>query len=139
GDQPRMSCHVPLPAHDFILKKTDWMIIRLLLDNSKRSISEMAKAIRVSTRTVTRRLELMMESNSYFLSPVVDATRVDGFLYLFIISIPNEAAKAAIDDKLRQSISKIFFADTSAQHYSVIPSICQNISKAEEICDLLSN
>jgi DNA-binding Lrp family transcriptional regulator len=139
ADQPRMSWNIPFPAHDFILKKNDWMIIGLLLKNSKRSVSETAKAVGVSTRTVTRRLEVMMESNSFFLSPIVDATRVDGFLYHFVISIPNEAAKPAIDAELRQSISRIIFADTSAQHYSVIASICQNISEAEEICDLVRN
>jgi DNA-binding Lrp family transcriptional regulator len=138
-EQPETSWKIPFPAHDLDLKKSDWLIVRLLLQNSKRSVSEIAKAVGVSTRTVTRRLEVMMERKSFFLSPVVDATKVDGFLYHFVISIPDEAAKPAIDEKLRQSISRVVFADTSAQHYSIIAAICQNISEAEEICDLMRN
>lgn len=129
----------PFPSHDLELRKSDWRIVKLLLKNSKRTVSEIAKAIGFSTRTVARRLEVMMERNTFFLSPVVDVRKVNGFLYHFIISIPNQAAKPAIDEKLRQSISRIVFADTSAQHYSIIATICQNISEAEEICDLMKN
>ena len=138
-EQPKMSWKIPFPAHDLELKKSDWRIVKLLLKNSKRSVSEIAKVIGVSTRTVTRRLEVMMERNTFFLSPVVDVRKVDGFLYHFIISIPNQDAKPAVDEKLRQSASSIVFADSSAQYYSIIASICQNISEVEEICDLMKN
>jgi DNA-binding Lrp family transcriptional regulator len=137
--EPRMSWKIPFPLPDLELKKTDWQIIGLLLKNSKRSVSEIAKAVGVSSRTVTRRLELMMEQNSFFLSPVVDAANVDGFLYHFVISFRDQSVKPGADQRLRQSIGRIVFVDTSAQRYSIIASICRNISEAQVTTNLIRN
>jgi DNA-binding Lrp family transcriptional regulator len=135
--KPELVWNIPFPALTHELKKTDWLIIRSLFKNSKQNVSEIAANIGVSTRTIARRLDFMMEQRAFFLSPIVDAKKVDGFLYHFIISFGSSNRKQAADSILRQSVSRIVFTDTSATSYSIIATICQNISEAQEISDLM--
>ena|ERR1035437_9829731 len=119
------------------LKRTDWKIVRFLLKDSRKNVSEIAEGIGVSTRTVGRRLDVMTEDSSFFLSPIVDVKKVDGFLYQFLISYDDKKDKAVADELLRRSMERIIFADTNAERYTVIASICQNISGARKISDWL--
>jgi hypothetical protein len=86
---------------------------------------------------VRRRLELMSENTIFFLSPIVDVKRVEGFLYHFVISYSNKKDKLAADEKLHGSIKRIVFADTTAEYFTVLSAICQNISDARQITDWL--
>jgi DNA-binding Lrp family transcriptional regulator len=136
--RPYASWTIPFPPCRMKLKKTDWQIIRYLLKDSRKNASEIGKGVGVSTRTVGRRLALMTNDNCYFPNPVVDAKKVDGFLYHFVISYDNKKDKAAADELLRRSIGNIVFVDTNAELFTVMASICQNISEARKISDWLS-
>ncbi len=131
--RPQASWKVLFPPHNIKLKRTDWLIIRLLLRNSKRSVSEIAKGTGISTRTVTRRLSVMIERRSFFLRPIVDVKRLDGFLYQFVISFHDAAKKSIADGIMRGSVRNIIYADTYPEGYSIIAAICQNLSEAEQV------
>lgn len=136
-DRPYASWVIPFPPCRLKLRKTDWQIIRYLLKDSRKSVSEIAKGVGVSTRTVGRRLALMTEDNCFFPNLVVDAKKVDGFLYHFVISYFNRKDKATADELMRRSIGGIVFADTNAELFTVMAAICQNISEANKIADWL--
>jgi DNA-binding Lrp family transcriptional regulator len=132
-----VSWEIPFPESNKKLKKTDWQIIRTLLKDSRKSASEIAAEIGVSTRTARRRLEALAADNSFFPSPIVDVKRIDGFLYHFVISYADKKDKAVADGLLRRKIRGIIFADTNADLHTVIGSVCQNISEARQISDWL--
>jgi DNA-binding Lrp family transcriptional regulator len=135
--KPYASWKIPFPPCRMKLKKTDWQIVRSLLKDSRKRVSQISKEIGVSTRTVKRRLDAMTFDNSFFANPIVDVKKVDGFLYHFVISYDNEKDKATADGLLRRSLGGIIFVDTNAESYTVVASICQNISEASQISDWL--
>jgi DNA-binding Lrp family transcriptional regulator len=137
ANKPSASWNIPFPPCRLKLKKTDWQIVRFLLKDSRKSVPEIANGIGVSTRTVRRRLAVMTEDGSFFLSPIVDWKKVDGFLYHFVVSYNDKKDKAAENGLLHRSIKRIVFCDTSADRYTVVAAICQNISGARQISDWL--
>jgi DNA-binding Lrp family transcriptional regulator len=134
---PSLSWKTLFPPCKMRLKKTDWEIVRFLLKDSRKSVSQIAKGIGVSTRTVGRRLAAMTEDRSFFINPIVDVKKVDGFMYHFVVSYDDRKDKEAADDSLQRSIRGIVFADTTAELHTVIGSICQNISEARKVSDFL--
>jgi DNA-binding Lrp family transcriptional regulator len=135
--KPYASWQIPFPPSRMKLKKTDWQIIQSLLGDSRKNVSEIAEEIEVSTRTIRRRLDSMTEDNSFFPNPIVDASKVDGFLYHFVVAYDNKKDKAKVDQTLHESTEGIMFVDTNAELYSVIGAICQNISEANQISNRL--
>lgn len=134
GPSPSVSWEVPFPPCRVNLKATDWRIILYLMADSRKSLPEIAQATGVSTRTVTRRLDEMTENNAFFLSQNVDAKRVDGFIYHFVVSFIDERSKSASVGEL-QGVPKLIFADTNARRHAVVSAICRNISEASRISD----
>ncbi len=64
---------VNLPRCNHKSKQIDWMIIGALLKNADKKIPEIAQELKISSKTVKRRLNMMMESSSaFFLQPILD-------------------------------------------------------------------
>jgi len=121
------------PTVNMRLKLTDWSLMEMLLQNSHASPSAMAAKIGVSARTVRRRLALLSENQAFFVDPVVDFKQIAGFLYMFIISYSSRKEKNDGDSLLFKSPEPIIFVDTTAEFYTVIAIICQNVSQANRI------
>ncbi len=62
----------------FRMTKLDWEIISLLLRDAERKPDDLAKQLRVSTRTVKRRLNMMMKESAIFIMPMVDLRKTEG-------------------------------------------------------------
>lgn len=138
ADKPSAVWNIPFPQCRMKLKKTDWQMSRLLLKDSRKKVSEIAKETRVSARTVRRRFALMTEDISFFPNPIVDVKKVNGFVYLFVVSYHNKKEnKFATDAALRKEIERIIFLDTNAEYYTVIAAVFKNISEANKISDWL--
>jgi DNA-binding Lrp family transcriptional regulator len=123
---------IPFPPSSKNLKKTDWQIIKFLSSKSRKNVSEIANEVGISARTVRRRLDMMTENNCFFLSPVMDVKKVEGFLYHCVILFDDKKAKAVTDSVLRKSIERVVFVDSSAEFYSAVSTICRNISEAQQ-------
>ncbi len=138
-DMPSAAWKIPFPPCRMRLKKIDWQIARLLFKDSRKNVSEIAKSIGVSARTVRRRLALMAEDSSFFPNPIVDMKKVDGFAYLFLVWYLDRKEKSVTDAGLRQEIERIIFLDASADYYTVIAAVCRNVSEAGKILDFLKS
>ncbi len=57
------------PTNRMKLKEIGWKIIKALRYDPRRNLSEVAQELRVSSRTVKRRLTLMIEANAFFMVP----------------------------------------------------------------------
>ena len=67
----------------------------------------------------------MSEHGSFFINPIVDVKKIDGFLYHFLISYESKKNKTAADQMLRGLIRGIVFVDTNAELYTVVGAICR--------------
>src|SRR5712664_3579578 len=72
GAKLTTSWKVNVPRCDHQPKELDWRIVGLMLRNTERKFLEMAGALHVSTRTVKRRVNLMMASSAFFVQPELD-------------------------------------------------------------------
>jgi len=92
------------------------------------SVSGIASALGVSTRTVRRRLDFMTAGSVFFPNPISDARKVDGFVYFFLVSYQDKKTKSATDSRLKREIERIIFLDANAEFYTVTAAVCKNIS-----------
>jgi DNA-binding Lrp family transcriptional regulator len=138
-EAPSVSWNIPFPKSKMKFKKTDWQIVKILFEDSRKSNLEIAKCLQISTRTVRRRLELMAGDNAFFPTPIVDIKKVDGFVYLFAIEYTSKENKSFTDNRLRNEIQKIIFLDTNSEIYTVVAAVCENISKANKISEWLKS
>src|SRR5881409_131895 len=67
-----------LRTTSFRMTRLDWEIVSLMLRDAERKLDEIAKQLRVSTRTVKRRVNMMMEDAAIFAMPIVDLRRTEG-------------------------------------------------------------
>lgn len=79
----------------------------------------------------------MTEANAFYPTQDVDAKRVDGFIYHFVVTFVDEGLKSASSEQLYKSVPGIIFADANASMRVVISAICRNISQAGEISERL--
>ena len=133
ASSPGMHWNDPFPRCNMKLRKTDWLIIRAIRREARKGLPEIAKQIQVSTRTVKRRLSMMIEANAFFLMPVFDHARSAGVVCSYTVSFPDTNEKPKIDEQIKSRLARLVFSNTSAKMYSVFSVICNNVSEADEI------
>lgn len=119
------------PPSDFTLRRTDWQIVKALRSDPRKSISDIAKEVKISARTVKRRLTLMEDARAFYLHPKVNVKKSPGMTYHFLVS-SQDGKKSRVDQVLRSKLAGVVYVDTAAKQYSVFATFCSNISEAEE-------
>jgi DNA-binding Lrp family transcriptional regulator len=122
-----------LPSCDLDLKKIDWQIIKAMQKDPRRRLAEIANEIKVSTRTVKRRLTVLTDGNAFFSVPRLNIAKAPGVNCRFIVFCPDENKKRRVDELIRSRPERIVFAHTGAKQYSAFTILCNNISEANEI------
>lgn len=116
------------------LRKVDWQIVTAIANEPRKMISEIAHDVKVSRRTVRRRIDLMTEGNAFFMLPTLDLKKITILPCNFMFFCPDQGKKRAVDALiLSKREESIFFAHTSAVGHSTISLACANITEAEEI------
>ena len=121
------------PALDLKMKRTDWEIVKAFRSDPRRSPSEVADEIRISTRTVKRRLTAMTESNSIFMLPELDYDKSLGVACDFLIVCPNETKRSEVNKLMRAKLERVVFSLTEVKGFSIFALICPNLSESEEV------
>lgn len=114
------------------LKRTDWKILKALRRNPMQSNAEIAKEVKVSTRTVNRRLSFMTEARAIYSYGTNDVKRTPGMTYFFLVNFANEAKKREVDGKILSGLGNLVFVDTRDRQYSVYTAVFRNIGEADE-------
>jgi DNA-binding Lrp family transcriptional regulator len=70
GDRGERHWTERFPPCNIRMRETDWRILESMRKEARRSLSEVAERIGVSTRTVKRRLTAMTQGNAFYLSRV---------------------------------------------------------------------
>ncbi len=63
----------------FRMTRLDWEIVNILLRDAERKLDEIANQLKVSTRTVKRRLNMMMKETAIFTMPMVDLRKTEAY------------------------------------------------------------
>jgi DNA-binding Lrp family transcriptional regulator len=74
-----------MPPTDFRMTPTDWQIVGLMLHDAERDIPTVAKKTRVSSRTVKRRLNAMIDTSAIAVMPIIDQSKSGGVSYTMMV------------------------------------------------------
>ncbi|MDA4133022.1 MAG: Lrp/AsnC family transcriptional regulator, partial [Thaumarchaeota archaeon] len=121
-----------LPTSDFHMTVTDWQIIGLLLKDAERDVREVAKELKVSARTVTRRLNAMMAASAIFITPVIDLRKASGVPYHLMVQ-SEEGRKPEVERLVASKIEDLVFRAAYSTNGLVFGFTGSNIAAGTEI------
>jgi hypothetical protein len=124
---------VNLPRCEHKPKEIDWRIIGLLLRNAERKFPEVALDLKVSTRTVKRRVNLMMGSSAFFVQPELDFKKAVGVMPCQLLVQCAPERKREIDELVGSRFERIVFRLTNSGTHSIFTILCSNVAEMKEI------
>lgn len=74
---------LPIPQRS--LSRLDWRILTALREDADRDVGEVAQELRVSRRTVVRRLQAMEEDGAFDVAGLFDPSRMEGHLLAYLL------------------------------------------------------
>ncbi|HEV8360527.1 MAG TPA: Lrp/AsnC family transcriptional regulator [Candidatus Thermoplasmatota archaeon] len=101
------------------LSSLDWRILQGLRGNAKRPLSEVARELKVSARTVKRRFERMGAEGSFLITPMLDPSVAEG-LMMFVLLFHLDADAGP---KAYNAARKAFDGQTIAVDFAANPSM----------------
>src|SRR5947199_2382391 len=123
-----------LRTTSFRMTKFDWEIVRLLLRDAERKLDEIAKQLKVSTRTVKRRLNLMMKKAAILTMPVVDLRKTEGISYQLRVQI-EQGKKLEVEKSVVATIGNVVFRASDSENGSVFGFTGANVAEGSDILE----
>jgi DNA-binding Lrp family transcriptional regulator len=120
------------PSSHFRMTVTDWQIVRLLLRNAEMDVREVARELKVSTRTVTRRLNQMVAASAIFVTPVVNLRKASGVSYHLMV-MSKEGKKSEVDRAVASRIDDLVFRATYSTNGLIFGFTGANVAEGTEI------
>ena len=124
---------VSFPSLNYYKSKSiDWMIIREMLEDARKSIDPVSKSIGVSVRTVSRRFTSMIEERAVYLQGTPNFENFSGLSCVFLVFCPDLAKKRSADQAVLDKMPRIEIFNTSSEKYSTFVTIFDNLAQSDE-------
>jgi DNA-binding Lrp family transcriptional regulator len=123
-----------LRTTNFRMTGLDWEIVSLLLRDAERKLDEIAKQLKVSTRTVKRRLNMMMKENAIFTMPMVDLRKTEGISYQLRV-VSERDKKAEVEESVVAKIGDVVFRASDSENGSVFGFTGANVAEGSDILE----
>jgi DNA-binding Lrp family transcriptional regulator len=123
-----------LRTTNFRMTGLDWEIVSLLLRDAERKLDEIAKQLKVSTRTVKRRLNMMMKENAIFTMPMVDLRKTEGISYQLRV-VSEQGKKSEVEKSVVAKIGDVVFRASDSQNGSVFGFTGANVAQGNDILE----
>ena len=131
SDPTPVSWKLGFPPCELTPTETDWRIIQALRTTGRAKFSDVARSLRVSTRTVKRRMVELVDGNAFYLDAILDLGAVGGVRCRFWVT--SEASwKHAVDKAILSKLPRIISTHTAPQEYSLFVSHLANASEVQE-------
>ncbi len=128
---------LPFPPVQARLNRTDWAILSILHKDSKKKLEEIAKEANLSSRTVNKRLGLMVKRHCFFLDSFIDFTKVEGLAYRILVSSSSPEAKSRIDRWLLTELDHIEWFFTGSKTHSMFVLIAKSFAEASQVSNIV--
>jgi DNA-binding Lrp family transcriptional regulator len=116
----------------FKMTVTDWKIVKLLLKNAEKDLSEVAAGIKVSTKTVRRRLNEMLATRAVSIMPLVNLKKAGGVSYHLMIQ-SEDGKRSDVDAVVASKIDNLVFRATAANNGLIFGFNGTNVAEGTEI------
>jgi DNA-binding Lrp family transcriptional regulator len=124
--------HMNMPQGNFRMTPTDWRIVGLLLKDAQRKLSEVASELKISQKTVKRRLNAMMEASAILIMPMVNLKKSTGVPYSLMIN-SDESKKAKIEMTVASRIGNLVFRANASTSGSIFGFTGANVAEGNEM------
>jgi DNA-binding Lrp family transcriptional regulator len=118
----------------FRMTRLDWEIVSLLLRDAERTLDEIAKQLKVSTRTVKRRLNMMMKETAIFTMPMVDLRKTEGISYQLRVQ-SEQGKKSEVEKSVVAKIGDVIFRASDSENGSVFGFTGANVAEGSDILE----
>jgi DNA-binding Lrp family transcriptional regulator len=132
GDKSPITWQDVFAPCDMKLKRTDWQILQVLRRDSMQSNADIANELRVSARTVKRRLSFMSESKAIYSFARGDVKKMPGMVYFFLVDCGNGKRKDQVDEKITSRLENAVYVETGNKQHSTFAVVFHNPSDADE-------
>jgi DNA-binding Lrp family transcriptional regulator len=131
GGSAPVSWKLGFPPCKLIPTRTDWRIMRALRRDGRGRLSDVARSLRLSTRTVKRRMTQLVDGNAFYLDPVLNLENVGGVRCRFWVT--SEASrKQAVDKAILSGLPRIISTHTAPPEYSLFVAHLSNLREVNE-------
>jgi DNA-binding Lrp family transcriptional regulator len=111
---------------------TDWQIIGLLLRDAETKVQEVAKQVKLSTKSVNRRLNELMTSRAVFIMPLVNLTKAGGIPYHLLVETEEEK-RSEVDQSVNSRIENLVFKASASKKDLIFGFNGTNVAEGNEI------
>ena len=111
---------------------TDWRIIQVLRRSGRASVSDVARDLALSTRTVHRRLNELVDGNAFYLDPLLDLSNVGG-VRCRVWTTCEPSRKRAIDEQILSMFKRVISTHTAPPTNSLFVSHLSNVGEVQEV------
>ena len=123
-----------LRTTNFRMTGVDWEIVDLLLRDAERRLDEVGKQLKVSTRTVKRRLSMMMKESAIFIMPMVDLRKTEGISYQLRVQ-SERGKKSEVEKSVVAKIGNVVFRASDSQDGSVFGFTGANVAEGNDLLE----
>jgi DNA-binding Lrp family transcriptional regulator len=123
-----------LRTTSFRMTRLDWEIVSLLLRDAEKKLDEIAKQLKVSTRTVKRRLNMMMKETAIFTMPMVDLRKTEGISYQLRVQ-SEQGKKLEVEKSVVAKIGNVVFRASDSENGSVFGFTGANVAEGSDILE----
>jgi len=131
GDKKPVSWQVVFAPCNARLKRTDWQILKVLRRDLMQDNLGIANEVRVSARTVRRRLAFMTKERAIYTFAMGNVARMPGVTHFFLVKCTNEK-KRVVDEKILSRLENAVFVDNSDKQFSSYAAVFHNMGEADE-------
>jgi DNA-binding Lrp family transcriptional regulator len=117
-----------LPPTDFRMTPTDWQIVGFVLRNAEEDVSSVARKAKVSSRTVKRRLNSMMDSSAISVMPVINQGRSGGVSYTLMVEA-EEGRASEIGEAVTSRIANLVFRASFSRNGMIFGYSAPNVAE----------
>lgn len=120
------------PPSSFRIKPTDWEIIRLLLRNAEMKVTDVATEVKISPRTVKRRLNEMLSASAIFIMPLVNLGKSGGVNCNLMVQ-SEDGRKTGVERVVSSRIDNLVFRASDSKNGLIFGFTAPNITEGNEI------
>jgi DNA-binding Lrp family transcriptional regulator len=128
--------HIPFPKSTVSLSKSDWMIISRLQGNVDMPFGEISEELKISTRTVRRRMARMTEGGVIFTLASVDVKAIrEAIMADLVVEYDSPNLRPQVDKTLLELLEPYYFSTGLWEGYGLFSLILPNLFKSREILE----
>ncbi len=129
-----LTSSIPFPKCEISLSKTDWEIVRNSQRDPRKSYNEISKELDISSKTVKRRLERMVEGKALFVVWSANLEAFEGAILADLRVIHDSIeSRGGVDQKIISRLEDYLYYSGLWKGLSVFLLILPSVSKMQEI------